>query len=365
MKNKAFQELKRKLMQSAIKTRTPIGGVFELTPRCNLDCKMCYVHNANSNALREKELPTEIWKRIFDEAYELGLLYATLTGGECLLRSDFKELYLHLWKKRVNVSVLTNGVLINEEYIDFFKRYMPDHIQISLYGSCEEGYLNVTGHRGFEKVVSAIRGLEDAGIDVRVTITPSSYIRDDYMKTVRFVKENGFNLGNTEMYLISNRDNPEKADYYLTEEEIFELTKEKAQMNGEICPVLDVPPICGPMTMPPKKGMTCSAGNCVALVTWEGKMHPCVNAMIGGANVLEVGYAEAWRQTVEVAAQVVHGAECVGCPYDKTCPKCPAMRLTGLHTGHCKPEVCELTRRLVAAGAKKLEPIEKAITDIN
>jgi sulfatase maturation enzyme AslB (radical SAM superfamily) len=49
------------------------------------------------------------------------------------------------------------------------------------------------------------------------------------------------------------------------------------------------------------------------------------------------------------------GMECVDCPYDKICSKCPAIRLTGLHTGHCDPNVCEVTKKLVAAGVKKLD----------
>ena len=70
---------------------------------------------------------------------------------------------------------------------------------------------------------------------------------------------------------------------------------------------------------------------------------------------MEMSYAEAWEKTKEAVSKMLLGMECVGCPYDKVCPKCPAIRLTGLHTGHCKPEVCELTRKLVAAGVKRLD----------
>lgn len=31
------------LLRRAAKTGVPITGSFELTPRCNLNCKMCYV----------------------------------------------------------------------------------------------------------------------------------------------------------------------------------------------------------------------------------------------------------------------------------------------------------------------------------
>ena len=73
--------------------------------------------------MKSRELTTEQWKRIFDEAYDAGMMFATLTGGECLLREDFRELYLHLWNKRVMVTVLTNGYLINDDYVAFFEKY--------------------------------------------------------------------------------------------------------------------------------------------------------------------------------------------------------------------------------------------------
>lgn len=34
---------------------TPISGYFELTPLCNLDCKMCYVHLSDP-AVKERML---------------------------------------------------------------------------------------------------------------------------------------------------------------------------------------------------------------------------------------------------------------------------------------------------------------------
>jgi MoaA/NifB/PqqE/SkfB family radical SAM enzyme len=128
----SFSKFKERMIKTAAVTKTPICCTFELTPRCNLDCKMCYVHNKESNSLKEMELPTNTWKRVFDEAYNSGMLFATLTGGECLLRSDFRELYLHLWNKRVYMTVFTNGILLDEEYVSFFKKYKPQKIQISL-----------------------------------------------------------------------------------------------------------------------------------------------------------------------------------------------------------------------------------------
>lgn len=363
MRNRAYKQIKNRMVNRAKEQKKPILGHFELTSRCNLDCKMCYVHTQGGGEACSKELSTEQWKRIFDEAYDSEMLYAYFTGGECLLRKDFKELYLHLWNKRVMISVQTNGTLLDDEYVKFFKTYRPDAIRISLYGSNEAGYLKVTGHKGFYKTVAAISALQEAGIDVSVAITPSKYMLDDYMNILRLCKSKGFEVLDNDLILLPNRTEPNKTDYYMSDEEILSLSKQRAELNKKLEPKEKIPEPQGKQKIAPVKGLLCNAGNCMAAVTWDGKMYPCLNAMVGGADVLELGYAGAWKKTVEEAAQVQYGIECVGCPYDKVCPKCPSLRLTGLKTGHCNPAVCELTRRLVAAGVKKLEEPEETGCD--
>lgn len=359
MSGKAFEKLRTKMAELAKKTKTPMFGQFELTPCCNLDCKMCYVHNQNSNKMRDKELSTETWKQIFDDAYDMGLLFANLTGGECLLRKDFKELYLHLWNKQVAITVLTNGLLINEDYISFFKTYPPRKVQISLYGSNEEGYLNVTGHTGYEKAVTAIRSLIDAGIYVMVALTPSSFNKDDYINLLRFCKDNKFACNPGVVIPIANRDDPNKTDHYLSMDEMVNLSQKRALLSGPLTPVDKTPEIGGSCTEAPV-GLSCNAGCCSYSVSWDGKMHPCTALATDGVSLLEMPYAEAWERTKKAVSEMLLGMECVDCPYDKTCPKCPAIRLLDFHSGHCNPAVCELTRKLVAAGVKKLDAPEQS-----
>lgn len=351
----SFKKWKERMVQSAKKTKTPVCATFELTPRCNLDCRMCYIHNQDSNKLQEKELSTETWKRIFDEAYACGMMFATLTGGECLLRQDFKELYLHLWKKRVFMTVFSNGIMMNEEYVEFFKKYKPQKIQISLYGSNEEGYLKVTGHRGFARTETAIRSLMEAGISVQVSVTPSSYMKDDYISILRFCKENGFLYKAGDFSLIENRDDSDKNDHYLSIDEIVALSKQKSMLNKSLHPAVCTVPECGGNCTEPPKGLVCNAGKTSAVVSWDGRMCLCTAIPVSKATVLEMSYADAWQKTKEAAAEILLGRECIGCPYDHLCPKCPPMRLSGLYTGHCNPKVCEVTRRLVAEGVKKLD----------
>ena len=68
---------------------------------------------------------------------------------------------------------------------------------------------------------------------------------------------------------------------------------------------------------------------------------------------------ETWDKIVEISSRVANGKECVGCVYNATCPKCPSMRLKDLTSGHCNPDMCELTKRLVSHGVKKIKEKEE------
>ena len=125
----------------------PYSGSFELTPLCNLDCKMCYVHLTTEQMQGRKLLSVDQWKSLMTQARDAGMVRAKLTGGECLTYSGFDELYLHLHSMGVNVDVLTNGVLLDEKRIEFFKKHPPRGIQVTLYGSSEDAYEKVTGKR--------------------------------------------------------------------------------------------------------------------------------------------------------------------------------------------------------------------------
>lgn len=183
-----YKRWKRFLARKAWETGTPISGQFELTPLCNLDCKMCYVHLDKAQLRGEKLLRAESWLRLMDEAADAGMLSASLTGGECLTHPDFKQIYLHLKRKGIEVTVLTNGTLLNDEMADFFAEHMPRMIQISLYGSNEDAYERVTGHRLFKQTVDAIERVKARSIPLHIALTPSKYMLSDMEALVKLAK---------------------------------------------------------------------------------------------------------------------------------------------------------------------------------
>ena len=56
----------------------PLSGCFELTPLCNLDCKMCYIHLESGRYGSDKLLTTEQWLSILKQVIAAGMRQATL-----------------------------------------------------------------------------------------------------------------------------------------------------------------------------------------------------------------------------------------------------------------------------------------------
>jgi len=119
---------------------------IELTERCNNACLHCYINRAAQDAqAARRELTSEAWKGILQQAADLGALSVRFTGGEPLLRPDFAELYVYARRLGIKVVLFTNGRLITPELADLLARVPPlKKVEVSAYGMCAESYDAVT-----------------------------------------------------------------------------------------------------------------------------------------------------------------------------------------------------------------------------
>lgn len=342
------------LRKRARETGTPLFGAFELTSRCNLDCKMCYVHTMDVKEALRTELSTDQWLSIMDAAYDNGMLFALLTGGECLLRKDFKEIYLHLFNKGVFISVNTNAVLINEEYADFFKKHMPERIQVTLYGSSNDGYEKVTGFRKYDETIRALKLLKERGLPVEVAVTPSTWLKDDYKNILLCIKDLGLPY-KVNAALIEPREGVDRDSSYLTDEEQIELLRQRREVsNTEIVIPEQEAPVPGCSDGVCVKGMPCNAGTIRFVIDGKGNMMPCMAVPEVSISALENDFVTCWNLIHKKMEDVLQPAECQNCLYKKHCPVCPAVRYDGLYSGKCDSRLCQLQVKKYRAGVIKI-----------
>ena len=95
----------------------PLAGTFELTARCNFNCRMCYVHlTPEEQRRRGAELTADEWLAIAEQARSQGMLFLLLTGGEPLLQPHIGELITALGALGYRVEIETNGSVALEPF---------------------------------------------------------------------------------------------------------------------------------------------------------------------------------------------------------------------------------------------------------
>ena len=166
-------QLTEYLHSKAARAGIPLSGTFELTPCCNMACKMCYVRMTKQQQEQVAPLRTAgEWLALAEEAKKQGLVYLLLTGGEPFLRPDFREILSGLNKMGLFVSINSNGTLIDEEVISWLKQTPPTRVNVTLYGASDATYERLCGNpNGFTQAVRGIRLLKAAGIVVKICMS--------------------------------------------------------------------------------------------------------------------------------------------------------------------------------------------------
>src|SRR5699024_6376908 len=114
----------------------PLSGTFELTPVCNMNCRMCYVRMSREEQEAVHPLRTaKEWLELGKTARDRGMLYLLLTGGEPFLRPDFREILSGLHQMGLLITINSNGTLIDESVVEWLKESPPVRINITLYGA--------------------------------------------------------------------------------------------------------------------------------------------------------------------------------------------------------------------------------------
>ena len=160
---------------AAFQERRPSEIIWNITNRCNLFCRHCYVDADFQRAAAE--LSPEEALDLVKQIGEAGVPLLFLTGGEPFLRSDLYSLLAKAQEYGIKVVMSTNGLLINDQAADRLAQYGVDYVAISLYGpeAFHDDYVGAKG--SFVRVLDNIARLRKRGIKVgiKTTVTEATY----------------------------------------------------------------------------------------------------------------------------------------------------------------------------------------------
>lgn len=366
----AYQVYSDYLFAKAGERGIPLSGTFELTARCNLDCKMCYIHKrANDRSVLPRERTAAQWLELARECQRAGTLHMLLTGGEPLLRPDFREIYTGCRRLGMMVSVNSNATLIDGEMVRFFAADPPSRINITLYGASPETYAALCGDgSAYERVVGAILALKQAGVLVKVNFSITPYNRQDAQAVYAFARENGLVL-QAASYMFppvracengcfaADRLTPQEAARAQLEYDRFRFPPEELERRwrDQLTGIRAEDPDKECQELPTER-IRCRAGSSTFWITWDGQMRPCGMMTAPSADVETLGFSAAWQATRAAREEILVPSRCTGCELSHACDQCAALCYaeTGSFTG-VPTYMCEKTAAYLDLARAQLE----------
>jgi hypothetical protein len=119
----------------------------ELTAPIRLDCAVTYKLPAGDQADHasvkrvDRELTTDEWQTILDQAWRAGIPHITFTGGEPTLREDLPALIAHAEKNGQVCGLLTGGLKFTDrEYLQSLLQTGLDHVLFLLQPDNEKSW---------------------------------------------------------------------------------------------------------------------------------------------------------------------------------------------------------------------------------
>lgn len=340
--------------EKAAVNHTPINAILELTPLCNMNCEMCFVRLSPEEMKKKGRLRTsDEWIALGKEMLDAGTLFVLLTGGEPLLHPGFREIYTALKQMGMILTVNTNGTLIDEEWADFFAKYPPRRINITLYGKDEDTYQKLCHYPdGFQRTIQAIRSLKERNVDVKVngSITPRNVKDIEELFSIVDQIDTAWKF-DTYMYPASReRDAMFDAESRLTAEEaaaarvkLLQMERRKEDFRSYAQNFVKQGKTEPGEHIPAK--VKCRAGICSFVVNWQGMMRPCVMLSDPEEPVFDIGFSKAWDRIWKKFGNVRLSAKCSACTMRKVCQTCAACAV--LETGSFEevPEyMCRYTK---------------------
>ncbi len=124
----------------------PLIVVWNITQACNLTCKHCYQDAAH------KPLPDELtWEEkrdVLEQLAENYVPFLAFAGGEPLVAKDIWKVLEHCQKRKIHVTVATNGTLLSREVCQRLVEAGVKYVEVSLDSVAPEEHDAFRGLKG-------------------------------------------------------------------------------------------------------------------------------------------------------------------------------------------------------------------------
>lgn len=328
-------QLLRAVRDRAARLNVPAFAVWEVTRRCPLRCRHCYLAGESGDG----ELDPAEAKALLEAMGRLGVLFITFTGGEPLLRDDFFDIVDEALALGFVWRLLTSAAPLDGERVRRIAGRAPVAVDISLHG-LEETHDAMTRVRGsWRAAVDAIEGLTGLGVAVNAKMNLTPWGLKDLSALRDFCDGLGAGLQVATRMFPAYDGTPPAGDLVLTEDQLREYLAGHEEMKrscfGRHEPLGDDDGVCG-------------AGRSSFSVSFNGDVRACLTLRGSFGNVRATPLRDIWRSApMDAFRRTTAGSrsDCRDCGDAEFCSFCPGLaeRETGNAMG-APPSACREAR---------------------
>ena len=162
---------------------------ISVTDQCNFRCTYCMPEEEYACAGKDELMSATEITKIAEEFVKLGVNKIRLTGGEPMLRKDFAEILENLSQLPVELTITTNGVLV-DKYLDLLKIANIKTINVSIDSLNEIAFEKITGRNMFQRVWKNIQLLLENQFEVKLNVVAmKGHIESELEDFIALTKE--------------------------------------------------------------------------------------------------------------------------------------------------------------------------------
>jgi len=281
---------------------SPIYAQMELTSRCNYDCSFCYNIWKVNSLTNLPELSREQALSIAKELINLHIFSVILSGGEPTLVPYLMELIDIFAENEIDVTMITNGSKITNQFAKDLKTAGLQHIQISMHHYSKDVFNRLTSNRYSYELTS--QGIKNAievfsnNLNVNMVVLPETV--QDISTMALFLMQLGVesmsvSLASTSGQALKNNISCTRRDLLRTYEEAKKVSKEiQISFVGGL-------PFCGlPKDYDPSiisMANICDAALTQVVIGPNGGIRPCVEWPVEAGNIFNDSLKEIWQHS--------------------------------------------------------------------
>lgn len=303
----------------------PMHMHIEVTDKCNFRCIHCY---RDCGPQESHFIDCDKLERALTYLNDKGLRIVEITGGEPLMHPEIKRIISFCVKKFDIVALITNGYLLNQEFVDYFKEALQEKklfVSVSLNSYDKIFNDKFTGKQGsWEQAGKALKLLGQVGALSRFSMNVVPDNMEHLEKTAEFAYTSGASLFTFSPIMPFGRGI--NIDWSMVPKEKyaeFDRTRNKIMKKyGRF--IFSIPD----EYMLTIKNGHCGAGQSSFALSPQGYLRPCVTcseALFNFGNIFEDSVERVLNNKISMCLDQVeapNSKSCSECKYENFCNRC-------------------------------------------